>query len=323
MRSGELAIRPLAMVPALRRSPVSLLRQVTIMPVTAENFLCRFLLLAWAAAFALSAQPSTAQDEAPAEEVVTLDTRPGVKQSFLLLRPQGEVKGVVLMFPGHEGVVRFVKREDGYDVENDGGGFTARRATRQTYRRHGLVIAVLAPPSDRVRGMDTEFRSSNEHLNDVRQILGYLTKRFGQKPYLHGHCRGSFSPASVTTKLKNDGIAGMILSSARSTGRRGAVMDYERGVVSVPVLLVQHKEDPCYGTPYSNFNAVKDYYAQSSRKVDVILVSGGNLKVSGRNACSSGPHSYSGLERETAGAIANWMLRNEFATSIDGPVTGR
>jgi len=37
-----------------------------------------------------------------AEEVVTLDTRPGVTQSFLLLEPIEEPKGVILMFPGHD-----------------------------------------------------------------------------------------------------------------------------------------------------------------------------------------------------------------------------
>ena len=44
-----------------------------------------------------------------AEEVVTLDTRPGITQSFLLLEPIEEPKGVILMFPGHEGVVKFNK----------------------------------------------------------------------------------------------------------------------------------------------------------------------------------------------------------------------
>ena len=47
-----------------------------------------------------------------ADEVVTLDTRPGVTQSFLLLEPPGATAGVVVMFPGHEGVARF-SEEDG------------------------------------------------------------------------------------------------------------------------------------------------------------------------------------------------------------------
>jgi hypothetical protein len=266
------------------------------------------------------ATPSIAQDEAVADEVVTLDTRPGVKQSFLLLKPHGEVKGVVLMFPGHEGVVHFVKGKDGYDVTHEGGGLTIRKETRKTYRSNGLVMALVAPPSDMQGGMDTRFRSSTEHLADMKQVLNYLREKYGQKPYLHGHCRSSFSSASLATKLKNEGIAGMILSSARSTGKHGAVMDFERGVVSVPVLLVQHKQDPCVGTPYSNLKAVREFYGQSSDKVDVILVTGGNTKVTGARSCQAGPHSFSGLEEETASAIANWILGKEYASHIDGPM---
>lgn len=224
------------------------------------------------------------------------------------------------MFPGHEGVVHFIKGEDGYEVTHEGGGLTIRKETRETYRNNGLVMALLAPPSDMPSGMDTRFRSSDEHLEDVKHVLSYMKKRYGQKPYLHGHCRSSFSPASLATKLKNDGIAGMILSSARSTGKHGAVMDYEQGVISVPILLVQHKEDPCVGTPYANLGAVKKFYEKSSNKVDVILVTGGNTKVTGSKSCQAGPHSFSGLEKETSDAIANWMLGKEFAKNIDGPI---
>jgi len=42
---------------------------------------------------------------AVADEVVILETRPGVTQSFLLLEPDGEAEGVILIFPGHWGVV--------------------------------------------------------------------------------------------------------------------------------------------------------------------------------------------------------------------------
>jgi hypothetical protein len=272
------------------------------------------------AAVTLVTQPSLAQTKAPADEVVTLDTRPGVKQSFLLLKPRGELKGVVLMFPGHEGVVEFVKGTDGYEVTHDGGGLTVRETTRETFRSNGLVVALVAPPSDMQDGMGTEFRSSDEHLEDIRHVMTYLENKYHRKIFLHGHCRSTFSPASITTHLKNEGIAGMILSSPRSTGKHGSVMDYEQGVISVPVLLVQHKDDPCNGTPYSNLNRVKEFYAQSSKKVDVIVVTGGNMEKTGPGSCNAGPHAFRGLEKETASAIANWILGKEFARNIDGAI---
>lgn len=254
----------------------------------------------------------------PADELVTLDTRPGVMQSFLLLEPPGEVQGVVILFPGHEGVVRFVNTgPGGYRLEHEGGGFTVREETRETYRRNGLAVALVAPPSDRADGMDTAFRSSGEHLEDVRRIIHYLKDRFGQNPYLHGHCRSSLSPASITTGLENEGIAGMILSSARSRGRHGAVMDYRSGVISVPVLLVQHREDPCKGTPYSNLNRVKDFYEQSSGKVDVMRITGGDTAPRGTRPCQGGAHSFRGLEEKTAEAITAWILGKQFDADIE------
>ena len=252
---------------------------------------------------------------ASADQVVTLDTRPGVKQSVLLVEPPGEVKGVVVMFPGHEGVARFVKTDDGFEVEHQGGGFTVRKKTREAYRRSGLVAALVATPTGREGGIDTQFRSSVEHSADVRGVIAFLNQKYGHKPILHGHCRGTFSPASIATQLKNDGIGGLVLSSPRSQGKHGAVMDYQSGVVSVPVLLVQHTEDPCPGTPYRNLDLVKRFYERSSHKVDVIRVSGGNAKEKG-DSCQSGVHSFAGLEEETASAIAAWIMGRDFPRSI-------
>jgi hypothetical protein len=254
-----------------------------------------------------------------ADQVITLDTRPGVKQSFLLIEPPGEVKGVMMMFPGHEGVVNFVKGEEGYQVNHDGGGFTVKRNAIKIFQSYGLVMALVAPPTDRERGMDTRFRSSNEHLADIRSVIGYLKAKYNREPYLHGHCRSTFSPASITTLLKNEGIAGMILSSPRSTGGHGAVMDYQAGMVSVPVLLVQHTQDPCPGTSYQNIQYVRKFYEQSSRKVDLILVTGGDIyrKREGASRCQVGAHAFAGLEEETANAIAGWILGREYPQHIE------
>ena len=78
-----------------------------------------------------------------ADEVVTLDTRPGIAQEFLLLEPKGVPKGIILMFPGHEGVVKFKKTDGGFTAETQRGGFTASIDTRETYRKNGMVVAAL------------------------------------------------------------------------------------------------------------------------------------------------------------------------------------
>jgi len=254
---------------------------------------------------------------ASGDDVVTLDTRPGITQSFLLLEPEGTPKDVVILFPGHEGEVAFRKTADGYEVDNKGGGLTARRPMRETLRRSGFAMAVVAPPSDRSQ-LSPQFRKSAEHAQDIQKVISYLRERYRGRLYLHGHCLASLSVASVATRLKSDGVSGLILSSARSTGKDGAVTDFEFGAVSVPVLLVNHRDDSCPYTPYSLVERVKAFYQNSVPKVDMITVTGGEARVAMKQRCQNGFHGFRGVEKDTAQAIASWLLNKEFPAHVEG-----
>lgn len=251
------------------------------------------------------------------DDVVTLDTRPGVTQSFLLLEPNGAPKDVVVLFPADEGEVVFRKTDVGYEVENRGGGLTARRSMRETLRRNGFAVAVLAPPSDRAQ-LDPPFRKSAEHAQDIHKVIAYLRQRYSGKLYLHGHCLGSLSVASVATRLKNDGISGVILSSTRLSGSAGAVTDFERGTIAVPVLLVQHKQDSCPFSLYDSVARARAFYQSSAPRVDLITVTGGEAKVTMKQRCKNGFHGFRGVERDTAQAIASWLLNKEFPAHVEG-----
>lgn len=270
-------------------------------------------------AFALLGLAILRPGAAYGDDVVTLDTRPGITQSFLLLEPKSTAKGVVIMLPGHEGEVEFRKTpEEGYEVRNHGGGLTAHRAMRETLRNSGFAVAVIAPPSDRTL-LAPWFRKSTEHLEDMRNVIGYLQKRYGSKPYLQGHCLASLSAASVASRLKSDGISGVILSSARSSGPAGAVTDFDRGAVSVPVLLVQHGEDSCPYTSPQNLERVKAFYQDSAPKVDIITVTGGDSRIKKKQqSCQDGFHGFSGVQKDTAQAIASWLLDKKFPALVEG-----
>ena len=243
-----------------------------------------------------------------ADEIITLDTRDNVKQSFLLLEPLNNINGVVIMFPGYKGIIHLSQNGDKFKVEHDGGGFTVDKITRNTYKRNGIVVALVTHPTDKTNGMSTKFRSSDKHLEDIQVVIKYLKNRYKLDPYLHGQCRSTFSPASIATKLKNKGISGIILSSTRSKGKHGSVMDYESGIITLPILLVQHKYDPRKPTLYKNLYKVENFYKQSSNKVDVMIVDGGKH--------DDGAHSYKGIQKQTAQEISNWITRKEFKTII-------
>lgn len=250
-------------------------------------------------------------------EVVNLDTRPGVTQSFLLLEPEGTPKDVVILFPADEGEIGFRMTAGGFEVENHGGGLTARRPMRDTLRRNGFTVAVFAPPSDRTQ-LAPWFRISAEHAQDVQKVITYLRKRYPGKLFLHGHCLSSLSVASVATRLMGEGISALILSSPRSSGPAGAVTDLKPGVVGVPVLLVQHEEDTCPYTLFDFVDRVKAFYQNSAPKVDVITVTGGEGRVAAKQRCKNGFHAFRGVEKDTAHAIASWMQNKEFPARVAG-----
>lgn len=253
-----------------------------------------------------------------ADELATVETRPGVRQSLLVLDPKlGAAKDVVILFPADEGEVEFRKTEHGYEVINRGGGLTARRPMREGLRHTGFAVAVIAPPSDRTQ-LDPSFRKSAEHAQDIQKVIAWLRQRYQGRIYLHGHCLGSLSAASIVSRLKNEGIAGLIFSSARLSGPDGAITDIERGAVTVPVLMVQHRDDSCPYSLYDGVERARSFYRSSAPKVDLITVTGGTSKVTMKVRCKNGFHGFRGVERETADAIAAWLQSKEFPSIVQG-----
>lgn len=251
------------------------------------------------------------------EELVTIRTRAKVTQTFLLIEPAVKPKGVVVLFPGHEGVVRFNKIGNLYSVENEGGGLTAHEKSRQILSNAGYAVALLAPPSDQKFGMDTDFRFSQSHALDVEKVIEYLNNKYNQDIYLQGHCRSTFSPSAIATQLNNKGIKGIILSSTRSEGKHGSVMDLQQGAIKVPILLVHHTDDPCDGTPYENIHQVKSFYETSAPKVDLITVSGGDgERPANAYGCSGGHHAFKGQQKDVMNAIVEWLNKEQFPRHI-------
>ncbi len=261
-----------------------------------------------------------AEDEAGPtvrEELVTIPTRGKVTQTFLLMEPTTKPKGIVVFYPGHEGVVRFNKIGNQYAVDNEGGGLPAHEKSRGVMSRSGYVVALLAPPSDHKHGMDTAFRYSKKYAADARKVIEYLNKRYNQKVYLWGHCRSTFSPASITTKLNNENIKGVILSSTRSQGNRGSVMSLPKGAITIPILLVQHVDDPCEGTPAKNVPKLKTFYEAAASNVSVIMVSGGDgARPTYAPGCSGGYHAFRGMRKPVTKAIVKWLNQEEVPQHI-------
>lgn len=232
-----------------------------------------------------------------AEEIVTLQTRPGVTQSYLL--SQGEApapRAVAILFPGGAGNVNLRPRADGSLVRSN--NFLVR--ARALFTAGGVATAVIDAPSD-TRGMSDAFRAGRAHATDVGAVARDLRQRFPQaRLFLVGTSRGTVSAAHAALAL-GVAIDGTVLTStvfnASRAGPGLAGFDYAR--LTVPLLIVHHRDDACSVCPYSGA-------ADLAARYPLVSVSGGLPPESG--PCDPlSAHGFFGRERETIDAIVQWM----------------
>ncbi len=252
---------------------------------------------------------------AHAEEIVTLPTRDGVNQSFLLTVPaDGKPAAVAILLPGGGGNINL--RAKGGRLAFSPGNFLVR--TRDEFARRGIAAAVVDAPSDQSSGMSDGFRSGSDHARDIGLVLADVKKRFpGLAVYLAGTSRGTVSAAYVGRAMGTD-VAGVVLTSSvylATGGRRGGgqagLSGFDFADIKAPVLLVHHAEDGCNNTPYREARKLAD-----ARQYPLITVNDGNPPTSG--PCDPfSAHGYLGKEPATVEAMVNWMLKKPYPTNIE------
>jgi pimeloyl-ACP methyl ester carboxylesterase len=248
---------------------------------------------------------------AGAQELVTLQPRPGVSESFFIAAMGAHApQAVALLLSGGGGNIR-LRREDG-QIRFGAQNFLPR--SRAEFIRNGIVPFIVDNPSDQQSaGMSDEFRSSRQHAEDLRAIVREAKRRYPGLPvFLVGTSRSTLSAAYVAAAL-GDELAGVVLTSSlfyegNSRQARGALVGFGWSRIKVPVLFVHHRDDGCRATPYREAAAL-------AGRFPLISVSGGKPPESG--PCDPlAAHGYFGKEAETVDAIAGWMLKRPFARDI-------
>ena len=244
------------------------------------------------------------------EEIVTLSTREGVTQSYLLSAPPADKSlAIAVLFPGGAGRVNLEREQRRGPI--DRGNFLVR--SRGLFARAGIVAAVLDAPSDQARGMEDGFRLGADHVVDVGKVVANLKTRFPGLPvYLVGTSRGTVSAANAGARLGKS-VSGIVLTStvfiAARKGVRPGLSGFDFASITTPLLLVHHTDDECGVTPYSEAKALAERYP-------LISVSGGSAPQSAPCQAMS-YHGFLGKESETVEEIVNWMLKRPFRKKID------
>lgn len=244
-----------------------------------------------------------------AQEIITLPTRDGVTQSYLLLQPpSGAPQAVAVLFPGGGGNIRL--RPEGSQIKFSPGNFLVR--SRNEFVQRGVAAALMDAPSDQQSGMNDDFRSGARHQSDVQAVVADLYQRFPAIPiFFVGTSRGTVSAGYLGRTVT--GVAGVVLtSSVFLAGKRAGaagLSGFDFSSIKSPVLLVHHRLDGCNVTPYRAAQQLADRFP-------LVSVSGG--KPAESTPCEAlSEHGFLGKEAETVEAIVNWMLKKPYRREID------
>jgi predicted alpha/beta-hydrolase family hydrolase len=235
------------------------------------------------------------------EEVRTIPARPGVTESFLLLRPAGTPVASVIIFAGGDG--NLAMTADG--IGQLQGNFLVR--TRVRWAREGFLVAILDQPSDRKNGL-WNFRTTSDHAADVKQAIAALRELARVPVWLVGTSMGSLSAANAAARLSEGGPDGIVLTSSVTETSK---VSYETtrhaglGDIRVPTLVVHHKDDTCRASPYSGAEDILKSLKRAPVK-ELMAFEGGSPAIS--PPCEAkAPHGYLGIEAKVVSAIGAWI----------------
>lgn len=260
--------------------------------------------------------------------LIEIETRPAVKVKFILIEPENPVASVILFAGGH-GDLRLTSFFGKPSINWGSNIFLVR--TREDFAKHGLVVALVDKPSDKPSGdkisarygLNTwnnetkeQFRMSNEHAQDIKSVASYLKKDSNIPVWLVGTSWGTVSAANAAIRIK-EGIDGLVLTSSMTRAGRNwhiyksypnIIINMDLDKISVPTLIVSHKEDKCNITPATDAPKIAEGIVNSS-KVEIMYFTGGKRPIE-EECYGLSAHGFYGIETEVVSAIADFIKSN-------------
>ncbi len=260
--------------------------------------------------------------------LVTVNTRPGVTQKFVLIKPDNPVASVIL-FAGGAGFLNLSQNASGSPVIGAmNGNFLVR--TRQDFVNHGFMVAVVDAPSDRqnANGMLGGFRAGAEHAVDIAAVVAYLRAQVSLPVWLVGTSRGTESAANNAIRL-TEGIGGLVLTSSMTVANSNGidVLSMNLAASRVPVFVMAHDQDQCSVTPPAGAQSIVSRLT-GAPVTGLALLTGG-LPPAVSDPCEAlTRHGYYGIESQAVDAIEVFIKAHSpysisASGSASGPLTAR
>ena len=262
-------------------------------------------LAALGAMLACATHPALAQDKDPsaalANELIVAQL-PGRSITALVTHQPGATKftHAVAIFPGSPGYIN-LRVEDGA-IRNDLNGSFLIRA-RRLFLKDGFLTVVLDAPSDQQPNFLPQFRETPRYGEDVRAVIEAVTKKYGPLDWTFaGHSEGSVGAAYAARMLPADAKRVALTASVVTSNPRGRGLSAsDIAQISIPVLWVHHRNDPCQYTPYRTVRG----YAEQTRTPLVTVT--GAAYARGKPRMPFTEHGFVGMEAKTIKAILSWI----------------
>jgi len=247
-----------------------------------------------------------------AEELITLEPRPGVQLKILVLQPESKPKGVIVAYPGGEGTLRLDTQFGRPIVGNSSyaQGFLIRN--RDQFVKAGYALLLPDVPSDRQK-LDYLYRLGEDQIDDAIAVVDYAQKRFGIAPWMIGISASSMTVASLAANPQMT-LGGIVLMasvtamppsySAYRTHPEGTA-SAQLAEIKVPALVITHRDDACELSPPADSAKIVGRMTGSPRKAERVF-EGGSRPRSGPCFALS-PHGFFGIEGEVEQAIFHFI----------------
>lgn len=234
-----------------------------------------------------------------ADQVIRLESRPGVKVPVFYMKRDGATATVVLL-PGGAGGIG--KIEDGKPT---GTNFLVR--TRAFFADAGLNVAVMSRASDK-NDLDYPDRVSDEHMTDIKALVDYLKKDAGVPVWLVSTSRGTVSATAAAVKFGNIDLGGIVLTSSVVNYKKvGAVPTQDLAAIKIPVLVLHHEQDGCAHCRPHEVPAIVTGLKNAPFKKLMMVNGGGNP--TGDPCEALHYHGFIGMEKGAVTLITDWIKR--------------
>jgi len=230
--------------------------------------------------------------------LIAIETRPGVKQSFAVIKPENPVASV-LCLRGGKGLFELQSFSGEINV---GQGRKLFEMIVKEFAARGIAVAVADAPSDKSKGLDPFFRNSKEHAKDIEAMVFYLVEEIKLPVWLFGHSFGTLSAVNGVIHTQA-GIAGLILASPSTRmikdwgevfdSNPNGIIDMDLEKIQVPSLLIYHQHDKCVGAPPSNIEKLTENIKYSR----AVGLTGGKTQKS-KPCGPTAAHSFFGIEKQ-------------------------